>query len=214
MNLELPTVSTTLGPEWATALNAALETVDEHDHTSGKGKPIPISGLNFNANVNFEEFKAYNLKQTQFVADLVATLTGASNAGSVYMFEDNLYFTNGSGTAVQLTAGSAPVTTPGTFQTLEVETLAGDLTISPSDTFVQINVDTSAPRTVTLPAASAVAEGRVYYVKDVTGQAYTNVLTITPNGADTIDEEVTLAIDSDFAGVWLSSDGVSNWAIL
>lgn len=214
MNLELPTVSVSLGPDWATQLNAALEIIDGHNHSSGSGTQVPISGINFNANVDFEEFKAHNLKQTQYVTDLVATLTGASNAGSVYMYAGNLYFTNGSGTAVQLTAGSATVSTPGTFESLEVESLAGDLVIGPADTFVQINVDTTAAREITLPAASAVSEGRIYYIKDFTGNSYTNVLTITPNGSDTIDDEAELLINSDYAGVWLSSDGVSNWSIL
>jgi hypothetical protein len=214
MNLELPIVSTTLGPEWATELNAALEVVDGHDHSSGKGIKVPVSGLNMNAHLNFEEFKAYNLRSVQFVADLAAALTGATNAGSVHMYNGNLYFTNGSGTAIQLTAGASPVTTPGTFQTLEVTTAAGDLTISSSDTFVQINVDTTSSRTITLPPASSVAEGRVYVIKDATGDCYTNNMTIAPDGADTIDGEVSLNVDSDFATVWVSSDGVANWTII
>jgi hypothetical protein len=44
MNLSLPTVSVTIGPTWATQLNTALETVDVHDHTSGKGVQVPLPG--------------------------------------------------------------------------------------------------------------------------------------------------------------------------
>ena len=51
MNLTLPTVSITVGPEWATLLNAALTDIDAHDHTSGKGVKITPAGLNINADL-------------------------------------------------------------------------------------------------------------------------------------------------------------------
>lgn len=213
MNLELPVVTETLGPLWATELNEALETVDLHDHTSGKGKPVPTSGIDINANLDFNEYKAYSLLSTQY-EDQSATLTGASNAGSVYVKSGNLYYTNTSGTAVQLTSGGSIVTSPGTVQSLEYTFIDGDLTIDPSDTFVTVAVDTGAERTVTLPLAAAVAAGRVYIIKDVTGEALDNPLTVDCQGSDTIDEAASLTMDSGFGAVFVTSNGVDNWAIL
>ena len=120
MNIDLPTVSVTLGPEWATEINAAITTIDEHDHTSGKGTTIPTAGLNINADLSYNSsYKATDLLSTQYTSQ-GATLTGASNINSVYAVSGNLYFTNGSGTAVQVTDGGALVATPSTFSTLEL----------------------------------------------------------------------------------------------
>lgn len=53
MSLTLPTVGVTVGPTWATQLNAALTTIDSHDHTSGKGVQIPAAALNIDGSVDF-----------------------------------------------------------------------------------------------------------------------------------------------------------------
>ena len=48
MTLDLPVVSTTPGPTWATAVNEAFDTVDTHDHSTGNGVKITPTGLNIN----------------------------------------------------------------------------------------------------------------------------------------------------------------------
>lgn len=106
MGLDLPIVSVTLGPEYANQNNAAFEKIDEHNHSSGKGVRVPTSGLNINANVDFQENKPYDVLSTQYISN-DATLTGANNINSTYVTGGNLYFTNSSGTAVQLTNGGS-----------------------------------------------------------------------------------------------------------
>lgn len=215
MNLNIPVVSETLGPEWAELLNACLAVIDAHNHTSESGVKVPTSGLNINAALDFNKFKATNLNSTQFRADLAAALTGASNAGSLSMFGGNLYFTNGSGVSVQLTTGATPVTVPGTFSNLSVTSVAGDLAINNSDTFVQINVDTTSSRTITLPAASSVAVGRIYVVVDFSYLSNTNPITINCTGGDTFtDGSTSLVVQSNGASLWLSGDGASKWAAI
>ena len=213
MNLDLPTVSVTLGPEWATELNDALELVDAHDHTSGKGKKVPTAGIDINAHLNFQEYKAYNLYSTQYDEQSVP-LTGASNAGSVHMSGGDLYFTNSSGTAIQLTDGGSVVTSPGTVQSLEYTFTNGSLVIDPSDTFVTVGVDTTSSRTITLPLASAVAAGRIYVIKDLTGDSRTNPMTIAVQGSDTLDGETSLEVASDYQAVMVTTNGVDTWAII
>lgn len=45
MGLDLPVPGVTTGPTWANKLNAALTTVDSHDHSSGKGAPVHIEDI-------------------------------------------------------------------------------------------------------------------------------------------------------------------------
>jgi len=203
----------TLGPEYANQNNEAFETVDGHDHTSGKGKKVPTGGLDINANLNFQGSKAYGLLSTQF-EDQSSALSGALNAMSVYTVDGDLYYTNGSGTAVQLTDGGSPISVPAQVQNFEFTTLAGDLTIGPSDIFVHISVDTSAQRTVTLPLAASVAAGRIYIIKDATGQALTNPITIDTQGADTLDNAADYTMSSGDGSIMVIGNGVDAWEII
>lgn len=212
MNMELPTVSSTLGPDWATELNAALEVADAHDHTSSKGKRVPTAGLDINANLDFQTKKAYNLFSTQFYP-ASSVLTGASNANSVSVYSGDLYYTNGAGASIQITSGGSLVTSPGAVTSLEVTSLAGNLTIGPSDTFVYIIVDTTSSRTITLPLAAAVSTGRIYIIKDASGLSNTNPITVAVSGSDTIDGASSLTIDSNFSSTWLIGNGVAAWYI-
>src|SRR6185369_1236390 len=111
MDLELPTVSVQIGPAWADELNAALEIIDSHNHTSGSGVQIPTAGLNINANLSTNGYKIYDLFSTQY-DPVTVPLTGASNANSVSVSGGDLYFTTGSGISVQITSGGSVVSVP------------------------------------------------------------------------------------------------------
>lgn len=212
MNLDLPTPTVTLGPDYATQNNDAFETIDSHDHSSGKGVKIPVAGLNINAALNFNGQKPYSLLSAQFNSQSVA-LSGASNANSVHSVNGDLYWTNGSGTAVQLTSGSAPVTTPGAVQALEFDAINTSLSINAGDAYVFIALDTSASRTITLPLASAVAEGRFYIIKDATGGANANPFTIAASGSDLIDGASSQQYDSNYGAISVISNGVDKWMV-
>lgn len=69
----------------------------------------------------------------------------------------------------------------------------------------------AAARTVTLPAANAVHNGKMYIFKNKTGSA--NNVTINPAGADTIDGSASLVLTAgQFAT--LVSDGTSLWNVV
>jgi hypothetical protein len=103
MNLLLPTVSVTLGPLYASEVNAAFLRVDGHDHSSGYGKPVNTNGLNINADLSFHGNKAVNLDDVGFnVRTPTAGLTGA-----VYMSGQDLYCQDGAGNIIQITAAGA-----------------------------------------------------------------------------------------------------------
>lgn len=212
LNLNLPTVSITIGPEWANKVNAAFETIDTHDHTSNKGVRIPSAGININAELDFNSNSACNLTQIKLISNSTI-LTGATNANSTFVTNGNLYFTNSSGTAVQLTDGGSVVTSAGALQTVELQGVASNLTINPSDTFVFLSVDTTAARAITLPLANSVASGRIYIIKDATGSANSFNITLIPQGSDTIDNESSYVYDSDLGSIWVIGDGVSSWKV-
>lgn len=61
-----------------------------------------------------------------------------------------------------------------------------------------------------LPPGATHSTGRVW-VKDGAGGAAAYPLTITPDGAETIEGEASFVIDSNYAGVTLVFDGTSTW---
>lgn len=214
MNLDLPTVSVTLSPDWGNKLNNALSLVDGHDHSSLKGKKVPTSGLNINADLSLNSFSLFSALSLKFDSQASA-LSGTSYASSLSVAGGNLYYTNSAGTAIQITSGGSVIAAPGAAISFTVTATSGDLAIGPSDGFVVVSVNTSSTANeITLPSASAVSTGRIYIVKDSSGDANVNVITITPNGTDTIDGSSSVTIDSSYGSFMLIGDGSSNWQLV
>jgi hypothetical protein len=106
MSLDLPVVSTTLGPEWAELLNAALEVIDNHDHTAGRGRLVTSAALNINDDVsinnkNLEDARSYNM------ADNSGPLSDPADVRSLYAVSGELYYNDGIGNQIQITSGGA-----------------------------------------------------------------------------------------------------------
>ena len=212
MLLSLPTVSVTVGPDWATSINTALETIDSHDHSSDKGARVTPAGLLINSDLDISDQIFFNFKATRF-QEQSAALTGSSNANALHSVSGDLYFTSGSGTAIQITSGGSLAASPGSASTFETTAVAANVTIGNSDTFVYLIVDTSASRTITLPLASGVSAGRIYVIKDSTGTAETNNITVNIQGSDTVDGESSQVLNSNFGSWMIVGDGSSKWYI-
>jgi hypothetical protein len=69
--------------------------------------------------------------------------------------------------------------------------------------------DTSAARTVTLQTADVVG-GRVYIIKDESGAAGTNNITVDTQGAETIDGQASIDITANYGCLRVYSNG-TNW---
>lgn len=105
MGLTLPTVGITLGPAWATELNAALTQVDSHNHTVGQGVPVPTSGISVDADFPFNNFNAILLRSTNF-ANQSSPLALVTDIGCLYVSGGNLWYNNQIGQQVQITQGA------------------------------------------------------------------------------------------------------------
>ena len=73
--------------------------------------------------------------------------------------------------------------------------------------------NTVAPRTITLPLA-ATAGLQFLTIKDESGGAAVNGITVSPSGADTIDGVTSLIITANYGRVQLYSNGISQWFTL
>ena len=101
--LAKPGVGTTAGPQWATDLNTSIDAVDGHDHSTNKGIRITPAAVNINSDLEFNQNSASELKNVIFDS----SVTAASTSYSLYQASGNLYWRNGSGSAVQVTIGTA-----------------------------------------------------------------------------------------------------------
>lgn len=135
MNLVLPVVGPngTPGPNWAELLNQALDQIDQHDHSNGKGKQITPSGININQAL---EMNGNRLTEVLAVA-LQDNSTSPNDSSLVYEFGGELFFNDLSGNKVQLTSnGQINVASLGTI-TGDYSTSTADLTYSDaSKTFI------------------------------------------------------------------------------
>ena len=89
---------------------------------------------------------------------------------------------------------------------------AGDVTATLADYIIGVD-DTAVPRSVTLPAPSTTGatanEGKIYIVKDQSGGAATNNITVQP-ASGTIDGGASVLINSNYGEVQVYCDG-SAW---
>lgn len=132
MNLVLPDVSITAGPQWATLLNAAYALIDSHDHTSGKGVQITPAGMNISSDLSFVQNNATNLRSVRLYPNNTFTPT-VNDRTCLYSLGGELYYIDGSGNNVQLTING----------TVDVANSITALSIKDSGFFIQYFGDTS-----------------------------------------------------------------------
>lgn len=105
MNLNLPVVSDTTGPTWASMLNIALGVVDAHNHAD-IGVQIPVAGLNINADLSFN---GYNIQSPRAVRleDHGSVPNDPEDISTLASVNDELYYIDGQGNQVQITSGGS-----------------------------------------------------------------------------------------------------------
>jgi|SRR5882762_24736 len=121
-------------------------------------------------------------------------------------------------TATTGTFGNLVVTSTATLNSsLNISRLAvggGTTTISFASPIQIIGVTSTAVTAhIVLPLAASAGSGRVYTIKDESGGALVNNISVNRSGADTIDGGVSAMINANFGSLSLYSDGVSKWFI-
>lgn len=209
MVLVLPDPSITIGPDWAQELNTALELVDSHDHTPGKGAQITPAGILVNEDLPFGGFNATGLGYAGFASQ--SSTLGSTIQGVVYRVGNNLYYNNAAGTPVQITSGGV-VNAPGSGAISVNVVSSYPYTVVAGDAQKVLIIDTSAARVLNLPAAT---QAMFFMVKDGPGNALANNISVTPNGGDTIDGlNTAYLINTPYQSLGFVSDGVSSWYVV
>ena len=96
--------------------------------------------------------------------------------------------------------------------TIKRTSTAANYTITTDDIYVGVS-STAAARTITLPSAATVAAGKLYIIKDESGGAATNNITIARAGTDLIEGAVAYTINTNYGFVRLMSIGGTSWVI-
>jgi len=201
MSLNEPSVGTTAGPTWATEVNENFTTIDQHDHTSGKGVQLTTSALNINADLEFNGNAATELKRLT----IDSSATGSGTNYSVYQSGGNLFWYNGSGQAVQITDGSA------------VKTTGGSISGMSSDAAVQFSVNAYVFKWDTTTSPQSVAKISCSDISLYNFSNYNDLVTLkyTGSGASSVltlpDETGTLlSTATSFAGAISLATSASN----
>lgn len=142
MNLILPGVGVTLGPQWATDLNSSLNIIDGHDHASGSGVPINPAGLDISSDLTIKNNNLTNARSLRMAVQPSA-LALASDLGCLYVTGVDLYFNDENGNQIQITQSGGVAGSPGSISNLTSPASASY--VAGSQTFVwQSGVSTAA----------------------------------------------------------------------
>jgi hypothetical protein len=131
----------------------------------------------------------------------------------------------GEGTLVYYDVNDVPYlyTSSGGWKTLEISSTEGvpnrittvsgaSYTVLNTDLIINVTGTSTTAVTINLPAISSLPENKVYHIKDAGLNAFTNNITIVPNGADTFEGEADAKIQTD--GLCLSIyNGGSGWLV-
>lgn len=107
-------------------------------------------------------------------------------------------------------ANTVTITANGlALEPVRIATVTPDTVLS-TDSIVSYQLTAPGAVAVALPAG---VTGTMYFLKDGTGDAATNPITITPNGAETIDDAATATINTNYGALTLVYTG-GKWEIL
>lgn len=103
MFLDLPVPTVTLGPAWAQQLNTAIEFIDAHDHTTGKGQLITSAAINIDDDLSFNNNRIESAK----ILGMQNQASAQADTRALYSVNGELYYTDGVGNQIAITAGGA-----------------------------------------------------------------------------------------------------------
>jgi len=207
MSLDKPTPSVDAGPAWATRLNADLDLLDSHDHSTGKGIKITPAGLNVNSDLVLA-----NTARLRQVGGLGLIAGGVVENNQLRTDGTELFYRDGVGNLVTLTSAGRPNTKfIGTGAGLYLNPLGSPRTVSSNTTLLDAGSEiliiynvSGGAFTLTLPQLVN-NNMRMYYLHEASGSA--NVLTVARNGTDKINNAAAnLSLSTANKGTLLVAD--------
>jgi hypothetical protein len=142
MNLPIPETGIEPGPFYANDVNNSLSIIDGHTHAFGSGVLITPQALNINTDLTIQGNNLTNLRSVRFSPQL-SPLSGIADIGCVYESGVDLWYNDGLGNQVRITASGGVAGSPGSISGLVSPASASYN--SGSSTFVwQSNVNTAA----------------------------------------------------------------------
>lgn len=118
MNLPIPAVGVTSGPQYATDINTSLLTIDGHNHSFGSGVPITPTGLNINTDLSIQSNNVTSVKTVRFTSQSTTIAGTSPNLGCLYEVLNDLYFNDGAGNQVRITQSGGVAGSPGSISNL------------------------------------------------------------------------------------------------
>lgn len=151
------------------------------------------------------------------------SLSGAGGGGALQVRDASDVVSDSDVTVIRVSDGTLSINAPGDVS-IVTGAGAGEYPIVTSSSFASDDntanlgvraiyqcTSTAAPRTFTVTTASievpAAGEAWFFTVKDVSGGAGTNPITIVTQGSETIDGVGSVQITEDFGSISLFSDG-------
>lgn len=209
IGLTLPVVGS--DNSWAAEINADLQLIDAHDHTSGKGLQLGAAALNVNADLPMQ---GNNLNHVQSVTFSARTPSSVLTPLSLFCDGTDLFFSDGNANTVRLTQGGKLLQPlPGAFYIGASTVLTSTTTISSTDphTVYFCNMASASSFTVTLPTVTS-SNGRVIVVKDTGSASGSKVITVAPQSGQYIDVSSTSKTITTAHGILrLVCDGAKWW---
>lgn len=174
-----------------------------------------LTELNFLSGVSSAVQTQLNAKQA---SDATLTALAAYNTNGILTQTAADTFTGRTitaGAGIAVTNGDGVSGNPTIRTGLPQTALTGNTTLVNSGTESMITVNTSGGAfSITLYAASTVAAGRAYLIKDIGGVLESNNLTIVRNGSDTIGQiGANFIYRTNLGAFWIISDGTSGWLL-
>lgn len=177
MNLVKPDVLSTPAPTWASLLNAVIDAIDSHDHSSGKGVKITPSGLNISSDLSIGSNNLTAIRTTRF-NNLSSWTPGASDLACFYVLNNEIYFRDGVGNNVKITDNGSLNISISSLIVSDLNLIIQNASdITKQFLFSAAAISTGTTRTYTMPNAN------VTLVGDTNAQGVSNK-TITASDID------------------------------
>lgn len=182
--------------------------------STGTNLTVKDEGSNLTTEASSINFAGAGVTATTSGADVTVTIANASlvakDEGSNLTTQAASFDFVGNGVTATTSGDDVTVTvTKG----IVFSRTAVTSTITASVSSAILGVSASSALQIRLPSAGDYEAGQYFTVKDEAGNSNTNNITILTTGAETIDGQSSIILESPFAAVNLYSDGTSKFFI-